>query len=767
MPRSLKPQGSRALARLAFSDNYLRVLSRIKKEIQKAAHPDTIYHSVSQTGLALRDNVPRVYILASGCGGGSGMLPDLGYATRRLLQQMRHPDATVTCMLFCGAPDDPATPRPEQANLFATLTELNHFSDPSISFSSQYGADGPRLADDGAPFHNTYLLTLNNRTPEGKRDAMAHLGSYLFHELTTPLGIRLDHSRLRQEAGSTPFRSLGTYAVWFPRGLLLRLAARQCCQRVMEEWGSAGEPTALAELDAAHARVAADPDLSPESLATRLAEISSRHMEAPPGDALTRLLASIEEQSQHYIAQDDPGAWARQAVVRVKEWLGSGIQPAGAPTFQQRKSRLTRALETAAAQLGEEWDQRLTKVAYALMEHPGKRIAIAEEALKRILELVNEAVEAHHARNKLQGQRANHAQEQLQTALENCASCANAFTWFGNRTRRTVRVFMDHLTAYARQCLHDDMTAALTLFYTQLTGRLSEHVRDLTFCRQRLRHMQEALQSSIHLLDDTDNSHTGETSNSPTPLVTSESFWESIRESATTRVVLPDSSADLEHAATQFVYTLTAEQWTQLDQALQDTVLGPLGGLFRAATNTPDLMRHLVSPLIGQAVAALSKHLPITDVAQVELVTETTAEGDLAARVQLYHENATPLLHAAGMSSRQVRHVGAGIAAEGNGAAQHDDGAPGSKQHSFLLIPASDAGKKFGQEAKELLPHLHLVSVPGQADLMFCREKVTVNNEDLDRILRSCRSSYEEVAYVPTTSPHSRFDIQEWTPLDP
>jgi hypothetical protein len=765
MPRSLKPQGSRALARLAFSDNYLRVLSRIKKEIQKAAHPDTIYASVSQTGLALRDNVPRIYILASACGGGSGMLTDLGYAARRLLQQMRHADATVTGMLFCGAPDDPATPKPEQANLFATLTELNHFSDPSISFSSQYGADGPRLADDGTPCNNIYLLTLNNRTPEGKRDAMAHLGSYLFHELTTPLGIRLDHSRMRQESGVTPFRSLGTYAVWFPRGLLLRLAARQCCQRIMEEWGAAGEPTALAELDAAHARVAADPDLSPELLSARLAELASRHMEAPPGDALTRLLASIEDQSQHYIAQDDPGAWARQAVVRVKEWLGSGLQPAGAPTFQQRKSRLTRALETAAAHLAEEWDLRLTKVAHGLMENPGRRLAIAEEAYKRLLELCNECVEAHQARSKQQAQRSNHAQEQLQTALENCASSANAFTWFGNRTRRTVRVFLDHLTAYARQCLSDDMGAALTLFYNQLHGKLAEHLRDLTFCRQRLRHVQEALQSSLHLLDDSDTAHTGETSNSPTPLATSESFWESIRESATTRVVLPESAADLEHAATQFVYTLNTEQWTQLDQALQDAVLGPLGGLFRAATNTSDLMRHLVSPLVAQAVSTLGKHLPITDVAQVELATETTAEGDLSARLHLYHENALPLLHAAGVSSRQVRHVGAGLA-EANGDSPATDGGSG-KQHSFLLVPASDAGKKFGQDAKELLPHLHLVSVPGQADLMFCREKVTVNTEDLDRILRSCRTAYEEVAYVPTTSPHSRFDIQEWTPLDP
>src|SRR5262249_34932472 len=60
LPRSLKTQGSRALGRLAFCDNYLRLLTRLRREVQQSVNPDAIYQSVSQTGLALRDNVPRV-----------------------------------------------------------------------------------------------------------------------------------------------------------------------------------------------------------------------------------------------------------------------------------------------------------------------------------------------------------------------------------------------------------------------------------------------------------------------------------------------------------------------------------------------------------------------------------------------------------------------------------------------------------------------------------------------------------------------------------
>ena len=142
-------------------------------------------------------------------------------------------------MLFCGAPDDPATPPTEQANVYATLTELNHFADPAIPFSAQYGTDGPRLVDEGAAFDNTYLLTLAHRTPEGRRDAMAHLGSYLFHELTTPLGLRLERtphrsaSDRRRSAASAPTRLVPARPAAAPGG------PRAPASASLEEWQAA------------------------------------------------------------------------------------------------------------------------------------------------------------------------------------------------------------------------------------------------------------------------------------------------------------------------------------------------------------------------------------------------------------------------------------------------------------------------------------------------------------------------------------------------
>jgi hypothetical protein len=753
IPRSLQTQGSRALGRLTFVDNHLRLLARMRREVQSATHPDSLYQAVSQTGLALRDNIPRIYVLAAAGGGNSGFLTDLGYGLRRLLHQLRYPEAEVILFLFCGAPTDPATPRIEQANVYATLTELNHFADPTIPFSAQYGPDGPRLVDHGPPFACTYVLQLGHRSPEAIRDAVAHLGSYLFHDLTTPLGLRLDRCRQHPAAaGATGFRSFGTYAVWFPRGLLLRLAARHACRQLMQEWQAVGEATAQAEVDAACARVLADAELRAEGLAVDFEEAARPSLGGTPAEALTNLLAKLEEQAELPMAVEDPANWARQAVSRVRELVGAGtakegLDPASASSLEEwRRSKLSRALSTGAEQVVKEWDGRLTGAAFALMEHPGRRVAAAEAALERFVHFCVQAAAAHGARREQQALRTQQAWQQLQSALEGCAAGGDrgwglpTILLFGNRARRLLRVVLDHLAAFARQCLAEEVIAAEQRFFQCLGGRLDERLRELTFCRQRLRHLQENLEAPAEDGVDTGNSHlgTGATpGHSPTP--SAASFWESIRQSATIRVVLPDGETDLEDAAERFSSTLSQEQKTQLDQVLQDRVLAALGGLHAVCSGNADLARALAMPLVDEAASFLGEQLPATDVAQFELSAGVSSATEVSVQILEYLARAAPMV--AGKDATQ--------------------------QTSFLLVPASDAGRALGEAAQQALAGLQTVRVPGQAHLMFAREQGYLSVEDLQGLFRPCHAPYEEAAVVPPTSPHARFDIIDWVPLDP
>lgn len=795
VPRSLKTQGSRALGRLAFTDNYQRLMARLKRELQHACHPDAIYQTVAQTGLALRDNIPRMFVVGCATGGASGFVADLGYALRRLLKQSNQPESPVTSFLFCGAPDDPATPRAEQANLYATLTELHHFTDPAIRFSAQYGTDGPRLIDEGTAFDQVYLLSQQHRSPEARRDALAHMGSYLFHEMTTPLGLRLDQGRLKRKASL--FRSLGTFGVWFPRGLMLRLAAREACLQLLEEWQSGGNGLTSPEqsiLDAAVARVTADPELRPDTLANRIDVLAAEHMDFPPREGLTRLLVTVEEQSLQQLALDDPGVWARQTLSRMRDWLGSGVALPGINAMQQRRSALTRALEAAASTLAQEWAGKLGEVIDGLMEYSGRRLAVAEAAVARLMNFCDEALVSYQTRlNKDSRSQAN--QEQLDSAVQNCITGSGGWSLFGGKSRRLLRVFVDHLAAFSRQCLADDTSAAVLQFFALLRGKLGDRMRDLGFCRQRLRGLQDLLR-----MQDCENEDEGESvgdtvtfARTPqaqgyggatwggqsaglgqTPLLSTEAYWQSIRESATNRVVLPDGESDLETAGRRFLATLSPEHWTQLDHAMGDAVLAPRGGLLKLCLEGGDVVRHFAAPLLNQAIGCLSDHLPITDVAQVEF----SAEDGLLERILGYHACAIPAVSPrevptsaparAGSGVRRAVLVGAGSdhGPEGRNNGRRPPSGTGDHQ-AFLLVPVSEAGQEFGEEAKRLLPDLQLVNVPGQADLMFCREQAALKVDDLEAMLRPCRNAYYEACLVPQSSPHARFDISDWTPLDP
>jgi hypothetical protein len=150
-------------------------------------------------------------------------------------------------------------------------------------------------------------------------------------------------------------------------------------------------------------------------------------------------------------------------------------------------------------------------------------------------------------------------------------------------------------------------------------------------------------------------------------------------------------------------------------------------------------MRSLAGPLLEQAAACLGSHLPVTDVAQVEFARADDDGEDVAAQAQGYFASAAPLV-----PSR----AGAG-------------------QHGYLLIPAGDTGKAYGEAVGRVLSGLQVVRVPGQADLMFCREQGPLGFDDLERVLKPCRAAYEETVPLPQASAHARFDILDWVPLAP
>jgi hypothetical protein len=52
-------------------------------------------------------------------------------------------------------------------------------------------------------------------------------------------------------------------------------------------------------------------------------------------------------------------------------------------------------------------------------------------------------------------------------------------------------------------------------------------------------------------------------------------------------------------------------------------------------------------------------------------------------------------------------------------------------------------------------------------ELTICREQSALAYDELKQLLSQSRAAYDRIASHPPTSPHARFDILEWAPLEP
>jgi hypothetical protein len=301
---------------------------------------------------------------------------------------------------------------------------------------------------------------------------------------------------------------------------------------------------------------------------------------------------------------------------------------------------------------------------------------------------------------------------------------------FGSRTAKNLRSLLTELGEYSRIKLKEQLVSATARFYRAVDSGLTEKLHDLTFCRQRLTYLERVMEP------DSAGSHTG-SHPGLLPSGSSTANLSSVAYRGTEQVLLPFGESDIEWAAARFVMNVNGEQWIQLEQVLQSLVLAPLGGLHAICQKAGDLMGQLAGPLIDQTAAYLNKILDVADVAEGEFVAGGK-RANIVALVQKCWERARPLV------SGDTR-----------------------DQSGYLIVPATEAGGALSQEVCEALPSIKILQALGQtSDIMVCREQKNLASKDLSQIVGHCREAYLEMAARASTSPHSRFDILEWMPLD-
>ncbi len=532
LPKSSGPAaGVRAFGRLALCDHFRMIAQRIRQEIEPFLNDDVLTKTADNTGLGVRSNRPRVYLLGSLSGGtGGGMFLDLAYLLKHELRNVGYRNPEVHG-LFTVPPADKSTPRAAAANTFAALTELSHYA--ANPYQTRFDNSEPPVLDTTPPFDRVGLVQWPRKgTPADHRRLIGAMARACYLDLFTPAGKQIDFVRevapVDQYAGPT-VQPFGVFRLSWPRYELLAAITRRFCQQVLRRW-AAKDGGALKEpirrwLDDQWAGY----QLDAAAVIARFKGGVEEALRGSPNDAFDAALDAL----------GPPGGKVDGAA--AVGCLDQLIKMVGKPESERSGGTATFAgfIDAIAPKLLGEAETRLASAAVGFIERPEYRLAGAEEALSQIAERLNDAVERLEVECKRREHEATATFAALFPLIGTLAN-KSAFALVGRRGAITHEL-TGLLREYPRQRYQALLLAAAVSFFRKLRDGLPEYTRDVSFCRTRLTELADQLAAAPTTDSDAEPG----------------------------AYVLPVGCPDLNAAADQFIAALPADEVKGFDAGLQ------------------------------------------------------------------------------------------------------------------------------------------------------------------------------------------------------
>ncbi|MCE9528068.1 MAG: protein kinase, partial [Planctomycetales bacterium] len=234
IPRSQQTEGIRPFGRLAFVDHADEVLQRLRAVITQ------LTSAAKSTGGQIQ---PRVVVIGSSSGGAaSGMMPDLVFAIRQILDEQQAGGA-VDMLLIHGTGRQPAAQELAAVNTFSLLTELNQ----CLRAGGSYPGDSscglkPRAASERA-IDSLYFAHLGEDLGNDQfLVACDRLAEYLFLDSATSAGTYLNACRSaepQEKQQQVTLRTFGICAISFSEAAVSR-GVESLCRSTAVLWH--GEP---------------------------------------------------------------------------------------------------------------------------------------------------------------------------------------------------------------------------------------------------------------------------------------------------------------------------------------------------------------------------------------------------------------------------------------------------------------------------------------------------------------------------------------------
>jgi len=724
IPRSLVTTGVRALGRLAFIEHRRTISSRLRRELECLTTAKGLHEAAARTGLGIRSDWPRVYVVTSLSGGaGSGMFIDLAYLLQGLLREFGYAAPEIVGLFLLPPADDRSEAALPLANTYAALVELNHFQNARQPFTARYEAREPKVSASGPPFSRCILLASSLAASSNPHPDAGVAGEFLFRELATPVGRLADLHRFTDgpvDTNANPsicsappvsstscWQSLGVCSLSWPWRELSRRCAARLCHTLVEAWSAKDLPQVEDPIRDHMQQFLEEQGLTVSSMYNALLAAAERAAQMPLPDLFQHWLTEARTKGQDGLLSP---ANVRHVLQRMTEFLGS---PGETPVSWQT-AVLPPTLREAADAIIRDADEKLVGGALQFLETPGYRLAGAEEAVRQGLAALEERLRDLDARLQQLTAEQETADHDLQAMLADCEKGLPSGKRGELRREQLRAALEEELARLPGLAVERAIVERLVGIHLSLRGRLSDQMKELGFCRRRLSQLQRYF--------DPANAASSQPGN---------------QEEQNERLLL-SGTADFEDAVVQALRSIPGEALDQLDAACQARLEAELGGMRAIAAATGEHLRAVAKLMRGEAERFVEAHLPRCDAA--ELLLERLARPETATDELLaLFDEALPEL----ASARAEREL------------------------TLCAVPNSPAGKRLAAAFRAAIPAAVTACIPNPFEIVVYREKIGISLASLPQVGSLGKKGYEVACSLEHFTPHSRQDISAWSSFPP
>jgi serine/threonine protein kinase len=701
MHRNQVTGGVRALGRLAFFDNYKSIVSRLEGELEACTDPEALTVASQKTGLILRSNQPRIYVITSLAGGtGSGMFVDLAYVIRDQLRKMgyTHPDVTGLFVLPRAEPNQARAI--SLGNAYAALTELNHFSAPDVVFSSRYVEKEAPLTHTGPPFSRCVFLTTVPGSPQAL-DTAKIAGAYVCQELTTSLGRLIEASQSAPPAQNSDkevvCQTFGMFRYSWPKRALMQEASRRFCGHLMRRWIAKSAKSPLDQIRRFVDAQWAENELGPEALIMRFRGACEQTVGREPETAFVTITAALIGNNRR-LTEADRNA-VLEAMSQLEEIVGQPVDS----SVLVKAGVLEETLRNQGEALTAEWQQKLTRFTLDLIDGPEFRLAGAEEAIRQAGRIIEQLLTHHEPLCLELTDKATKGYERLHFLASNYLDLVKR-----RRSPQLLAELGELLQLYPKWRYQALVLRRVIYTYTSLRGFLSDQIREIGFYRLRLGELLSAFENPLSQPQE--------------------------QRPVTSRFLFPVGCQTLEEAVDQLVPEATSEELEELDRRLQNLLRQQFVSLRHVCMTPSILMRNLELAMLAEAEAFVGTRLIRTNVVDTFFSlhpNEAEAQADL---LQAFADAAPAL---------------------------NNSHSPGPTDLAVLAVPTGQE-KPFRKLVAQVYPEAKVIGTAHLHDLTFYREEHRYSLGELKRLCTEASEAYQQMVAAEHFTPHSRLDISHW-----